>query len=103
MTASVRDDIGKQLIIGCAAVFLLAGGLGGWAATSKLAGAVIASGFVVVDSNVKKVQHPTGGVVGEINVKDGDKVKAGDLLLRLGESPGRPRNRKNHRRRNDTH
>ena len=86
MTASVRDDIGKQLIIGCAAVFLLAGGLGGWAATAKLAGAVIAAGFVVVDSNVKKVQHPTGGVVGEINVKDGDKVKAGDLLLRLDDT-----------------
>lgn len=44
---------------------LLVGGVGGWAATSNLAGAVIASGTVVVEANLKKVQHPTGGVVGE--------------------------------------
>jgi HlyD family secretion protein len=36
-----------------------------------------------VDSNVKKVQHPTGGVVGEIRVRDGSRVKVGDVLLRL--------------------
>jgi HlyD family secretion protein len=47
---------------------------------------VIAPGQVVVDSNVKKVQHPTGGVVGDIRVRDGDRVKAGDLLLRLDET-----------------
>jgi HlyD family secretion protein len=41
---------------------------------------------VVVDSNVKKVQHPTGGVVGEIRVRDGDRVKAGDLVVRLDET-----------------
>jgi HlyD family secretion protein len=37
----------------------------------------------VVDSNVKKIQHPTGGVVGEIRVRDGARVKAGDVVLRL--------------------
>ena len=37
----------------------------------------------MVDSNVKKVQHPTGGVVGEIRVRDGARVKAGDVVLRL--------------------
>jgi HlyD family secretion protein len=41
---------------------------------------------VVVDSNVKKVQHPTGGVVGEVRVRDGDRVKAGDTLVRLDET-----------------
>jgi HlyD family secretion protein len=41
---------------------------------------------VVVDSNVKKVQHPTGGVVGELYVRDGDHVKEGDMLLRLDET-----------------
>jgi HlyD family secretion protein len=82
----VRDDIRTQLIIGFGAVFLLVFGLGGWAATANLAGAVIAAGTVVVDSNVKKVQHPTGGVVGEIRVRDGDKVEAGDLVMRLDET-----------------
>jgi HlyD family secretion protein len=82
----VKDDIKTQIRIGLAIVFLLVGGLGGWAATSTLAGAVLAAGTVVVDSNVKKVQHPTGGVVGEIRVHDGDRVSAGDLVMRLDET-----------------
>jgi HlyD family secretion protein len=65
---------------------LLAGGLGGWAMTTELSGAVVTSGLLVVDSNVKKVQHPTGGVVGELRVRDGDRVKAGDVLIRLDET-----------------
>ena len=81
----IRDNIRTQLMTGFATVLLLVGGLGGWAATSNLAGAVLAAGTVVVDSNVKKVQHPTGGVVGEIRVRDGDRVAAGDLVMRLDE------------------
>ncbi len=42
-------------------------------------GALIASGQMVVDTNVKKVQTSTGGVVGEVRVRDGDNVKAGDV------------------------
>jgi HlyD family secretion protein len=41
---------------------------------------------IVVDSSVKKVQHPTGGVVSELRVKEGDRVKAGDILVRLDET-----------------
>ena len=41
---------------------------------------------MVVDSHVKKVQHPTGGVVGEILVRDGDRVRAGDVVVRLDET-----------------
>jgi HlyD family secretion protein len=48
-----------------------------------LAGAVVVPGNLVVQSNVKNIQHPTGGVVAEINVQDGSRVQAGDLLLRL--------------------
>src|SRR5262249_6141989 len=47
------------------------------------AGAVIASGSLVVESNVKKVQHPTGGIVHDLLVEDGAHVQAGDLLIRL--------------------
>lgn len=54
-----------------------------WAGTANLNGAVVSHGTFVVDSYVKKVQHPAGGVVGEILVKDGEKVAAGDVLLRL--------------------
>ena len=44
------------------------------------------AGPLVVDTNVKKVQHPTGGVVGELRVRDGDQVKAGDIVVRLDET-----------------
>jgi HlyD family secretion protein len=64
----------------------LAGAVGGWAATTALSGALIASGSIVVDSNVKKVQHPIGGVVDELRVRDGDRVKAGDILVRLDQT-----------------
>jgi len=73
----------KPLLIGVAACILLIFGVGGWAATTQLSGAVIAPGKLVVDTNVKKIQHPTGGVVGELLVKEGDKVKQGDVVVRL--------------------
>ena len=53
------------------------------AATIDFAGAVVASGRLVVSSNVKKIQHQAGGTVTKIMVEDGDKVKAGDLLIEL--------------------
>ena len=61
-------------------------GLAGWARTTELAGAVIANGIVVVDSNVKKVQHPTGGIIGELRVRDDQLVRAGDVLVRLDDT-----------------
>jgi HlyD family secretion protein len=70
-------------------VVLLVGGLGGWAYTSEFAGAVIAQGQLVVDSSVKKVQHPTGGVVAELLVRDGSQVKAGNVVLRLDDTQTR--------------
>jgi HlyD family secretion protein len=79
-------SIRKHLIAGVALVALLAGGVGGWAATTQIAGALVASGSVVVDSNVKRVQHPTGGVVGDLRARDGDVVKAGDVLVRLDDT-----------------
>jgi len=81
-----RLSIRLHLIVGLAVVVVLAGGLGGWASTAQISGALIAPGAVVVDSNVKKVQHPTGGVVGEVRVRDGDLVKAGDVVVRLDDT-----------------
>jgi HlyD family secretion protein len=63
--------------------------MGGWAAVAPLAGAVIAQATVVVDSNVNKIQHQNGGVVADIRVRDGDHVRAGDLLMRLDETTAR--------------
>ena len=89
MTAELkgaRRSIRAHLIVGLSLMLVLAGGFGGWASTVQISGALIAPGSVVVDSNVKKVQHPTGGVVGEVRVRDGDVVKAGDIVVRLDET-----------------
>ena len=81
--AQSRASIRRHLLGGVAIVVALVVGVGGWASTTELSGAVIAPGQLVVDSNVKKVQHPTGGVVGSLHVRDGDQVKAGDVVIRL--------------------
>ncbi|SHG22059.1 HlyD family type I secretion periplasmic adaptor subunit [Bradyrhizobium erythrophlei] len=79
-------SIRLHLIVGLAIVVVLAGGLGGWASTAEISGALIAPGQIVVESNVKKVQHPTGGVVGELLAHDGDLVKAGQVVVRLDDT-----------------
>jgi len=85
-TRGTRPSIRLHLIIGLAVIVVLAGGLGGWASTAQISGALIAPGAVVVESNVKKVQHPTGGVVGEVRARDGNLVKAGDVVVRLDDT-----------------
>ena len=81
-----RRSIRRHLLGGAVIAFLLTVGVGGWAATTELSGAVIAPGSIVVDSNVKKVQHLTGGIVGELLVRDGQRVRAGEVVLRLDET-----------------
>jgi HlyD family secretion protein len=85
-TGKAHRSIRLHMVTGLVVVLVLAGGFGGWASTVPISGALIAPGSVVVDSNVKKVQHPTGGVVGEVRVRDGDVVKAGDIVVRLDET-----------------
>lgn len=85
----IQKSIRRHLWIGLLALLLVVGGLGTWAATAQLSGAVIASGVLVVESSVKKVQHPTGGVVGELLVKEGDRVEADQILLKLDETQTR--------------
>jgi HlyD family secretion protein len=79
----ISRSIRRHLMVGVIASLAMVGGAGAWAAVTNLAGAVVAPGHFVVDSYVKKVQHPKGGVVGEILVREGDKVRAGDVLMRL--------------------
>jgi HlyD family secretion protein len=83
---SARASIRRHLLIGILAVIVLVGGIGGWAYTSEFAGAVIAQGQLVVDTNVKKVQHPTGGVVAELRVRDGALVDSGDIVIKLDDT-----------------
>ena len=85
-SSSASESIRRHILAGSVLIGVLVIGLGGWASTAQISGALIAQGSIVVDSNVKKVQHPTGGVVGELFVRDGDHVKAGDVLIRLDET-----------------
>ncbi len=67
---------------GSAIVFLVVA-VGGWASVTQISGAVIAKATVVVESNSKSIQHLDGGVVRRLAVRDGQAVKAGDLLISL--------------------
>ncbi|MGO4287937.1 HlyD family type I secretion periplasmic adaptor subunit, partial [Bosea sp. TAB14] len=72
--------------MGGAGVALFAGTVGVWAVATTLSGAVVATGQFVVDGNVKKVQHQTGGIVGELRVHDGDRVEQDQILIRLDDT-----------------
>lgn len=80
---SLQWSARRPLTLGYAAIVLLLGGLGAWGFGTEIAGAVIAPGTVRVESERQVVEHPDGGVVGEILARDGDRVRAGDLLIRL--------------------
>ncbi|WP_210529220.1 HlyD family type I secretion periplasmic adaptor subunit [Rubellimicrobium arenae] len=81
--SDVRWSARAPLTTGFLCLALLVGGFGAWGATTHIMGAVIAHGRVEVAQNRQVVQHPDGGVVAEILVKEGDRVEQGDLLIRL--------------------
>ncbi|MGO8330313.1 HlyD family type I secretion periplasmic adaptor subunit, partial [Rhizobium ruizarguesonis] len=76
---SAERAIRKLPAVALGIVVLLGGVMGGLAATTHLSGAGIASGTVVVDTYVKPVQHQKGGTGGQILVKNGDLVEAGQI------------------------
>jgi len=71
------------VVTGLLAIVVLFGGFVAWATLTQIAGAIIAPARIEVDQKRQVVQHPAGGVVAEIAVKEGDRVQAGDLLIRL--------------------
>ena len=73
----------RTMWLGAFGVFALFGAVGGWAATTVIGGAVVASGQAVVPGKPQVVQSLDGGVVSAIHVKDGDRVGADDLLMQL--------------------
>ena len=87
--SDIQRTLGRHVVAVVAAAIVLVLALGGWAATTEFEGAVIASGQLVVNSNVKKVQHPTGGVVGELLVQEGGRVRTGDIVARLDDTQAR--------------
>jgi HlyD family secretion protein len=83
LAANTGRTYTRELKVGLRVLLVATVLVGGWAALVPLAGAVVVPGNLVVQSNVKAIQHPTGGVVAEIPVRNGKRVNAGDLLLRL--------------------
>jgi HlyD family secretion protein len=81
-----RRSLRRLALVGTAGVALFAGTVGVWAVATTLAGAGVASGPFVVDGNVKKVQHATGGIVGELKVREGDKVEQDAVVIRLDDT-----------------
>jgi HlyD family secretion protein len=73
------------IALGAAAGFILLS-IGVMGAATDLSGAIISSGSLVVESSVKKVQHPTGGVAKTLLVEEGTRVNGGDLLIQLDET-----------------
>lgn len=86
MEAEISSSLRRHLYVAFGIILLLFGGLGGAAAAIKIKGAVIAAGRIVVESNIKRVQHQEGGIVREILVRDGQTVNAGDLLVRIDDT-----------------
>lgn len=81
----VEQSRGRLIWSGFLVILLGIGGIGAWAAIAPLQGAVLAPGVVKVASERKTVQHLEGGVVKEILVAEGQRVEAGQVLIRLDD------------------
>jgi len=80
------DGLRRMTRNGLIAIAVLVFGCGGLMAFLPMAGAVLATGEVSVETHVKQIAHPFGGVAADILVHDGDRVKEGDLLIRLDDT-----------------
>ena len=83
---NTNSSLRRFQIVGFLSVIIMVGVVGGWANFTELNGAVIAPATIMVESYSKKVQHKEGGIVGEIRVKDGDRVEMGQALIVLDNS-----------------
>ena len=77
------DDPRKEFRFGTAVIVAFFGVFGGWAALAPLDAAVVAPGVVVVSGSRQTVQHPDGGVVRKLAVREGDRVEQAQVLLAL--------------------
>lgn len=79
-----EDTGGGEIRAGIIALLVFFIGFGGWAAFAPLDAAVVAPGVIVVSGNRQTVQHRDGGIVSSISVKEGDRVRQGQVLIELG-------------------
>ena len=84
-SASPRFSARRAVGLGLLTVAVLVGGVFGWGVFASISGAVIAMGRIEVETRDQPVEHIDGGTVGEILVRDGDRVEAGAVLVRLDD------------------
>jgi len=77
---------GLPLWVGFVAIALLVGGFGSWSVLTTISGAIVGPGKIEVEQSRQIVQHPVGGVVADILVREGDIVTAGQVLIRLDDT-----------------
>jgi membrane fusion protein, protease secretion system len=83
------EDSSRAARVGVWALVLGLGGFMLWAALAPLDEGVPSQGLVAIDTKRKAVQHPAGGIVKEVLVREGEQVKEGQLLLKLDEAATR--------------
>lgn len=83
------DSIKQVALAGWLIIAVFFGGIGAWAMTAPLNGAVVGNAVIKIDGNRKSVQHLDGGIVKEMHIKEGDKVNVGDVLIVLDETQAR--------------
>jgi HlyD family secretion protein len=79
----------RRLMTGYAVSAFIAFGIVGYAANAEIRGAVITQGSMVVEGNLRKIQHQDGGTVHAIHVRSGQRVSTGELLLKLEDTQRR--------------
>ncbi|RXG86760.1 HlyD family type I secretion periplasmic adaptor subunit [Bradyrhizobium zhanjiangense] len=84
-----NDSIRGVALTGWLIIVIFFGGIGTWAVTAPLNGAMVANAVIKVDGNRKSVQHLDGGIVKELHVREGERVLAGDLLIVLDDTQAR--------------
>lgn len=89
MNQTARRDEKRAVRLGWLLVLAGFGGFLLWALFAPLDKGVMVNGSVVISGNRKVVQHNQGGIVDKIQVKDGDRVEAGQILLTLNEVDAR--------------
>src|SRR5438045_6288727 len=75
------DSIKQVALAGWIIIALFFGGIGSWAATAPLNGAIVGNAIIKVEGNRKSVQHLDGGNVKNLRVKEGDKINTGNALI----------------------
>lgn len=84
-----HPPVGRLVAAGLGLALAGFGGFCAWAALTPLASAAVASGTITADSNRKAVQHLDGGIITAILVRDGDRVTAGQPLIRFDDLEAR--------------